>query len=362
MRVIQVTPSMAYGDAIGNDILAKDRIMRELGWQTEVYAGAVDARVASDQIFTYTPGCLQVSNDDLLLYHMSTGWPHAEEVMRLNCKKVICYHNITPPKYFCEYSVEQYRTALEGERQLRELNNEFFHGLADSEYNRRDLLEAGYECPIDIIPVVVDYSQYDEPFNQALCSKYDDEWTNLLFVGRVAPNKKQEDLILSYYYYKKFFNTKSRLFIVGSYTTAKYHARLLEYMKRQGVEDVFFSGHISFADILSYYRLADAFVCMSEHEGFCVPLLEAMYFKLPIIAYDGGAVSETLGGSGLLLQGEKDPLIAAGAIDRLMRDGDLCGKMIERQKNRLDYYSYAAVKPRFVDIIRQLAESRREQI
>lgn len=110
----------------------------------------------------------------------------------------------------------------------------------------------------------------------------DDGYTNFIFVGRVAPNKKQEDVIRAFYCYKKYCNPKSRLFIVGSYNgMERYYHRLRRYVGALELDNVVFTGHIPFAQILAYYHLADLFLCMSDHEGFCVPLVEAMYFNLP---------------------------------------------------------------------------------
>jgi glycosyltransferase involved in cell wall biosynthesis len=158
---------------------------------------------------------------------------------------------------------------------------------------------------------------------------------NILFVGRVAPNKKIENLIRVFGIYQKYFNRKSRLFLVGSYDeNGTYYTKLEKYIALSGVDNVVFSGHIKLNEVLAYYHLADIFLCMSEHEGFCVPLVEAMFFGVPIIAYDRCAVKETLGGSGFLIN-EKDFLVFAKSIDYLIRNPEAREKIISAQKSRL---------------------------
>jgi glycosyltransferase involved in cell wall biosynthesis len=138
-----------------------------------------------------------------------------------------------------------------------------------------------------------------------------------------------------------------------------YYQRLMKYTAALGIaDDVIFTGHIKFSEILAWYTLADAFVCMSEHEGFCVPLAEAMFFNVPIIAYDTSAISETLGGSGVLLD-SNDPVFAAAVIDRVIRDEKLRKSLIEGQKKRLEYFSYDRLKDIFTDCLTGFIEGRK---
>ena len=155
----------------------------------------------------------------------------------------------------------------------------------------------GYTCPIDVCPILIPFSDYEkEPDRRVLRRYKGDGKTNLLFVGRIAPNKKQENVIRAFYFYHKYYSPDSRLFLVGSWSGMEsYYERLCDYVKALGIaEHVVFTGHIRFDEILAYYHLADVFLCMSEHEGFCVPLVEAMYFHVPIVAYSCAAVPDTL--------------------------------------------------------------------
>src|SRR5690606_3919553 len=147
-----------------------------------------------------------------------------------------------------------------------------------------------------------------------------DGYTNLLFVGRIAPNKKQDDIIKIFYYYKKFINPESRLILVGSYIgMERYYSELIKLVNDLDLQDVFFTGHIPFESILAYYQISHLFLCMSEHEGFCVPIVEAMLFDLPIIAYRSSAVPATLGNAGFVVS-EKNYKAIAELIHIVLND------------------------------------------
>jgi glycosyltransferase involved in cell wall biosynthesis len=160
-------------------------------------------------------------------------------------------------------------------------------------------------------------------------------------------------VIKAYALYKKYYNQKSRLILVGSSNGYENYRRRLEiYVSTLELEDVIMTGHIKFNQILAYYRLADIFLCQSEHEGFCVPLVEAMYFNVPVIAYDSTAIGGTLGGSGILMK-EKDALLTAGMIDRLVRDSSLRKNVISAQQKRLKDFSPELIEEKFMQLLRE---------
>jgi glycosyltransferase involved in cell wall biosynthesis len=185
---------------------------------------------------------------------------------------------------------------------------------------------------------------------------YRDKVTNILFVGRVAPNKKQSDLIEAFYYYKKHFNKRSRLFIVGADhgNFVKYSDQLKDYCRHLKLKDVIFTGMVSDSELAAYYELADVYVSMSEHEGFGVPLAEAMCHKVPVIAFDCCAVGETVGDAGVLLK-DKDPVFVAAMIDRVCRDDALRGELIAKGIERIRAFSYPAVRDAIVDFFNEIA-------
>lgn len=352
MRIVQLLPSMAFGDAVSNDAAAIRTILEQEGYETSIYASNIDPRLPEGSVQHWRK-MEQLKDDDILIYHGSTGDPLNRMLFSFGGRKIMRYHNITPPHFFRGYSREAEERTETGYIQIRRLAGEFRSCIADSDYNRHDLRKMGFECPIEVCPIMIPFSDYARTPDKEVMDRYqDDGWTNLLFVGRVAPNKKQEDVIRAFRYYHKGLNSKSRLFLVGNDAgMERYRNQLDNYIRALGLSDaVILPGHISFAAILAYYRLADAFVCMSEHEGFCVPLVEAMYFHVPIIAYAAAAVPETLGKGGLLLD-SKDPILAAAAIDRIIRDTDLRSTIDREQEKKLREYDTQRVRERFLNCL-----------
>ena len=356
MKIVQLLPTMAFGDAVSNDAAAIDRMLSGMGYKTAVYASNVDPRLPEGTASHWNK-MKDLHDDDLLIFHASTGDPLNRKVSALGGRKMMIYHNITPSSFFRGYSREAEELTETGRRQIRRLSDQFRYCVADSDYNRFELRQMGYSCPIDVCPIMIPFEDYEnEPDRNVLAKYQGDGWTNLLFVGRIAPNKKQEDVIRAFYYYHRDYNPKSRLFLVGNDTGMEnYRYQLENYIRALGLAGrVIFPGHISFAAILAYYHLADVFVCMSEHEGFCVPLVEAMYFDLPIVAYASSAIPETLGKGGLLLN-DKDPLVAAAAIDRMVRDGSLREGIAAERKARLAQFRYEQVSAKMKECILKLA-------
>jgi glycosyltransferase involved in cell wall biosynthesis len=240
-----------------------------------------------------------------------------------------------------------YRTCEAGLFQTRMLTGIVDYCLADSEFNRQELLKMGYTCPIDVQPILIPFSEYDREPDDEFMKRFSDGKVNILFTGRLAPNKKQDDLIQAFRVFHQLV-PESRLIIAGAYDRSeRYVDDLIEYVGDIGLsDDILFTGHIPFEKIIALYRTASFFWCLSEHEGFCVPLVEAMYFGIPIIAYNSSAVPETLGGSGVLLD-DKQPELVARVTKALMDDFGMRTGIIERQWMQLGRFSYENVAARF---------------
>lgn len=340
-------PTISFGDAVSNDALAIKQLLIDEGYKTEIYSENIDKRLpqsCAQGIDKYTKG----DKDDIIIYHNSTGTDINYRIENYKGKCIMIYHNITPSDFFSQYNFHARKLVQYGLEGTKHLADKVKYCLADSEFNKANLVDMGYQCKIDIRPILIPFADYEKKPNENILEKYDDDWTNILFVGRFAPNKKQEDIIRAFHYYKNNINVKSRLFLVGSDSGMEnYSTRLKDYVKLLGTEDVLFLGHVKFDEILAYYRLADAFVCMSEHEGFCVPLVEAMFFGIPIIAYDSSAVGDTLGGAGLLTK-SKDPVLVARLIEICVNNQELRNVLIKKQKERLAYFSYGNIKEMFL--------------
>ena len=357
MKIVQMLTALAYGDAIGNDTLAIKELLIDLGYETTIYAEFVDPKISINHEVVPAFPLPELEKNDILIYHLSTGTKLNHELHKLKCKKVVVYHNVTPPCYFLDYSRLLFDLCQAALGEVKQLSETFDHGLADSYFNKSDLINYGYKCPISVRPILIPFNDYDKTPNEIVIKKYNDNKTNILFLGRIAPNKKQEDVISAFYFYKKYYNEDARLFLVGSYEDMEvYKNRLDEYVKKLEVDDVIFTGKISFDEILAYYKIANIFLCMSEHEGFCVPLVEAMYFEVPIIAYAAAAIPETLGNSGVLLE-KKDHLLTAGIMDKLIKDSTLRQKVIENQNKRLNDFNYGNVSSLLKGSIKKIIES-----
>ncbi|WP_295217524.1 glycosyltransferase family 4 protein [Ruminococcus sp.] len=356
MKVIQLLPTMGMGDAIGNDVLALSKVLRDMGFQTGIYAETVDRRLPEGTAQTVDK-MPRFSGEDVILYHKSTGTDLSFSLEQYACRKLMIFHNITPPRYFKGYNDTLTEISEYGMRGLCHLADKVDYCMADSAYNASVLRELNYRCPIVVRPILIPFSDYAKTPDPEVMAHYEnDGYTNFVFVGRIAPNKKQEDVIRAFYCYKKYCNPKSRLFLVGSYTgMERYYHRLRRYVGALELDNVVFTGHIPFAQILAYYHLADLFLCMSEHEGFCVPLVEAMYFGIPILAYDSSAISDTLGGSGVLLQ-SNDPMEAALMADRVIRNRDLRREIVAGQRRRQQDFAYGEIRKLFEQQIREFLE------
>ncbi len=333
ITIHQITATVSFGDAISNEIFAIKRILDNMGIQNQIYAENIDPRVKK---YVKKYNSYKGNKDDILINHFGIGSAVNDYVAGLKNKiKIIRYHNITPHKFFDAYNGVTSKLCKLGREQLRKSKDAYKYSLAVSEYNKKELLEFGYKN-ISVIPIIIAIKDYERNPDDTIVKKYSDDNKNIIFVGRVSPNKKQEDVIKAFYHYKKHFNNKSRLFIVGSYDGMEiYYKQLVRLIKSLELEDVFFTGHTSFESILAYYSVADLFLCMSEHEGFCVPLVESMFFKVPILAYNSSAISDTLSGSSILIN-EKNYKYIACMMDYLLEDMNLKDKIIDKQVRRLE--------------------------
>lgn len=349
MKILQIMPTLAYGDAVGNDAMAIYRLLKSRGYETKIYAETIDKRISRG--IAAGIDSLETEESDILIYHMSTGSGLNAGFAKMKGRKIMRYHNITPPCFYDGYHSFVGKLCREGRYALEYLSDRVDYALADSAYNAKELKALQYHCPVDVVPILISFEDYEKQPDARIIEEYSDEKTNVIFTGRIAPNKKQEDVINAFYHYQKYYNPKSRLILVGSYANMEdYYERLKDYVRTLGVRDVVFTGHVSFEKMLGCYRAADLFLCMSEHEGFCVPLVEAMYFEVPIVAYQSSAIGYTLGGSGILLQ-EKNPLETAGIMDKIMQDGELKKYILSGQKKRLQDFGKERTEQLFMEKI-----------
>lgn len=330
----QVLAALSYGDAISNEALAIQGHLRRRGYRSEIFAEKVHARMANQALLLpdYEKA---VDAETLSLFHFSIGSAASSLVYHRREPLVCVYHNITPPEFFFPFHPHLARLCHHGRRELAAFASRSLLGLGDSEFNRRELEAAGFS-PTAVLPIVMDWARYEEEPSPVMRRRLAGfEGTTILFVGRVVPNKTFEDLIASFAVFQRHFAPESRLLLVGeTIGHERYWRRLLEAAHRLRVRNVIFTGPLTQGDLIATYRSANAFLCLSEHEGFCVPLLEAMHFDLPVVAYDAAAVGETLRGGGVLLK-DKDPCVVAEALNLVNRDPAVRASVLASQRRAL---------------------------
>lgn len=327
-RVAILTSHFSTGDAVSNDVVGMCDAFARHGFDARMYAGSWDESEA--EIFPVNE-IRQFLKDpaDLLIYHYSIEWNPGLELLReLKCRTAIKYHNVTPPEFFVGVSAwheEKCRTGRAELKVIAQADCDVY--LSDSEYNRQDILNEGVNAEkCFVVPPFhhIDRLQSLEADLEVL-DDYRDGKTNILMVGRVAPNKGHTALIEAFAVYHHDYNRASRLIIIGKEEEAfKLYSRWLRETTAFLMMDdsVRFIGEASASALKAYYLLASVFAIASEHEGFCVPIIEAMSMKVPVVAYASSAVPATVGGAGLVLD-ERNPYLMAEAIDRLVRDESL---------------------------------------
>ena len=349
MKIVQILPTISYGDAVSNSAVNIMMALRERSFTTEIYAINIHPKM---QKLAKSMDKFKPEKWDVMIYHMAIGCDLPNLFSNWNTikHKWMIYHNITPSHFFSGFDKNSEELSELGRQQLHNLKDVITLAIADSNYNKLELDELGYKNTVTL-PIILSFEDYNIEPNKVIFNRYKDDYVNILFVGRIAPNKKHEEIIKIFYYYKKYVNPQSRLFLVGSYHgMERYYANLERLVEELDLQDVIFTGHVPFRDIITYYRVSDIFLCMSEHEGFCVPLLEAMYFDLPILAYNSTAIPETLGESGILIN-QKNYIEIAEMIDYIMKNDKIRHQIINKQKERLAYFSKDKVIEGFLKIV-----------
>ena len=351
MEIHQFVPDFSYGDAIGNDAIGIQRILRGWGFESRIFSKVIHPRYRNKAEF-YLYYRYYHNPDNLLIFHYSTGTELIEFVKEFPERKILIYHNITPAKFFEGINQKVAKRCKEGREDLASLTGMFHLALGDSTFNREELDAMGFKNT-GVLPIIVDVSMYKRSLKKIPQFPYiKKHFPTLLHVGRIAPNKKIEDIIKVFYFCKKI-RPDLRLFLVGShYDTGTYVEALKTLIRHLKLNDVLLPGHLSTDTLSEIYAHASAYLCMSEHEGFCVPLAEAMFFDLPIVAYRAAAVPETLAGAGLLFDRKDYPAIAEGVL-ACLENGALRNTLVSRGKKRLKDFTEPAVAP----ILRRHLES-----
>ena len=340
MIVNQWVPAAHRGDAIGDSARRVRALLRQMGHVSNIYAMTVDADLVGDVLrFDYG----ESRAGDLTIFHYALPSAMTEAFAALPRGRVLQYHNVTPPHFFAPYDPGLFRLATLGRDEVRRLAGRTDIALADSEFNRQELESFGFTNTA-VFPIAVDLERFGHtPRCPALEKVLSDGLTNFLYVGRIVPNKKIEDHIRLAEHYKRYVDIDYRFIFVGKTDgLPRYYdaVRALVATYQMPSDRFIFTGPVPDIDLVTYYRMAHVYLSLSEHEGFCVPLLEAMAADVPVLAYASTAVPDTLGGAGVQFA-PKDLEFAAELLGELAFNDRLRAGVIDGQRRRLAAFGEA---------------------
>lgn len=370
MAIHQLLHTLSYGDAISGEVFALSRSLQEFGVDTCIFAlnvnhkyregkysnrveeiAQVPSGVGDSTVLEIVPPS-KIRAGDTLVLHYSLGSP----LNRYFCsvegvRKVIIYHNITPAKWYAPINSRVARDIEEGLADLPMVCRAADLVLADSEFNQQELLK--FEISAKVLELPLDPERWDVVANRGIAELLSAPGVrDILHVGRIAPNKCIEDIIKTFYFYHHYIEKKSRLWIVGiDIDTELYSFALKRLVYDCGLDDaVTFTGAVADEELRSFYEGADAYLCMSEHEGFCLPVIEALHYEVPVVAFNAGALPKTLGGSAILVDEKKFAHIAE-LVNEVIGNENLRKSLIAAGKERVGQLSYTNFKERVKELL-----------
>lgn len=355
----QIIPSIRSGDAVGNTTLRLRDTLRKLGYKSDIYRESCSPDLKSETL--PAEKYLDVSDpENIVFFQYSIGSELGRFVYHLPDQIVLIYHNISPPDDFIGIHDHVVGELFHGRKQVAQFADRCLLGVSESEFNRQELVDMGFPRTA-LLPLAIDFDALNTEPDPFILDAYDDEKHNFLFVGRIVPNKGIEDLIKLYAHYKKFVSHDCRLIIAGDWSGfERYHGQLLKLIDSIDLPHVVMPGRVDFSQLLAFYRLASVYISMSKHEGFCVPLLEAMHFDVPVMALSAAAVPETMDGAGVLVNNLEFAEMAE-MLDLLAQPGQFRDRIIESQQNRLQRYREVPFEEhlkRVLDLAMDVAEGK----
>lgn len=361
-----LTPTLAPYDAIGNDVRQMAGALKS-AYSVNLYAEGIDPAFAkAAKPLRSASEAAWSSPNGILIYHHSMGWQLGEKILfRANNRLVIRYHNVTPSRFFAPYSLSHEQACEAGgesTKRIAQIPNTLI--LGDSTFNCEGFIELGVareNCRV-LPPFHLTEELGREPFHMSTVQRYSGDFVNILFVGGIKPNKGHARAIRVLAAYRRHFNERCRLIFAGGMDDRlnRYVEELRQLAADLGVADrVSFTGAVSGSQMKTLYTIADVFLCASEHEGFCVPLVEAMYFRTPIVAWAVTAVPETLGDCGFLVQ-DWDEFLFASRIATLVDAPELAGRFGALGHRRyLSRFAPEVLKKKLCEVVAEVAQPDR---
>jgi L-malate glycosyltransferase len=363
--VHQFVPMLHVGDAVGQHTLAVQRILRSRGIESEIYVELDDAETVGS---TRPASTYADRPDDVLVYQFATASALADRLLTTGGRLVVNYHNVTPPELFAPWDNGLARHQVRARQELADLAERAVLGVAVSEVNRADLMAAGFAATEVVPPIVglldtgrsIDGEPAGHRSNDGESApvaqraggrRPREKGARWLAVGRLAPNKAVEDTVAALLAYRARHDTDATLRVIGKPTLPAYVDALHRYVADLGLADaVQFAGKVTDAALADAYDSADVLVVSSEHEGYCLPVVEAMAHGLPVVAYREGALPEVLGDAGVLLD-DKDPVVVADAVRDVQVGAARRAALVDAGRRRLPELGLAGAGDRLVDLL-----------
>jgi glycosyltransferase involved in cell wall biosynthesis len=346
----QLTPGFAYGDAISNQAIIIRELLRKKGYKSEIFTEHLDPLMVHEaRLFKDGGG---IKGDVGLIYHHSIGAGLTDFVIKHPGPKSLIYHNVTPPDLVRDLEPELAKILEKGLSDLKLLAPHFPVSAGDSRFNSCDLEDNDFVSPT-VLPICVAPEKWNIQADPNMMARLQDGKDNILFVGRLVANKCQHDLIEAFAAYRAMYGN-CRLILVGGFIEEEsYYQSLMELVRLRGLGgDVLFAGKVPDSTLHACYRCSHLFWSMSEHEGFGVPLIESMWFDIPVFAYKSSAVPETLAEGGLLFTHKEDLDQLAAAAKLLIHDSDVKRKIIHGQQKRRKAFLPESIEPKLDALIR----------
>ena len=353
-NIVNICSCLEIGDGVGNIVRDYSIILSENNIKNCILYEYLNPKYQTPELCLYHVDTLNehITSRTLVIYHKSNYSDISSRIIELKCAKILLWYNMTPPEFFKPYNTSMFDLAKRSIREVASLAPFFPYSWGNSDYNCDDLRKMGYK-KADTLHFPYDFSRFTRNLTSTKIEKKKNE-INILFVGRLAPNKRQEDIIRAFYYYHKL-NPDSRLTLVGHHTIFDNYKQELQQLAKSLSLPVYFTGKISLYELITYYKTADLFLCMSEHEGLNIPLLEAMYFEVPIIAFNSSSIAEGMGNAGIIFHQKNFPYVAH-LINFVLNDSTLIESMKDSGKQRVRHFDKKYCENRLISLIKNYAD------